>query len=255
MAYFQVTADAYARFMGRFSTPLSLPFAELGLEGVPHGGRVLDVGCGPGILTAELVRRYGEASVSAVDPVETFVTAAAEAFPAADVRLGRAEQLPFDDATFDAALAQLVVHFMADPVAGLREMARVTRPGGRVSACVWDHGGETGPVSGFWRVAKAVDPDLQGEGRLAGSHRGDLTDLLTRVGLREVREVRLTVSVRFASFEEWWAPYTLGVGPAGAHVASLDDAGRERLVAALREEYDAAPFTIDATAWAATGVR
>lgn len=259
MAYFEVSADAYARFMGRFSTPLSVPFADLGLAGVEPGvdpdGRLLDVGCGPGILTAELVRRFGEHRVAAVDPAAAFVDAAAAAFPAADVRRASAEQLPFDDAAFDAALAQLVVHFMADPVAGLREMARVTREGGRVSACVWDHAGETGPLSGFWRVAIAVDPETVGEGQLAGARQGELADLLTRAGLREVRETALTVSVRFETFEDWWTPYTLGVGPAGAHVAGLDDAGRERLVTALREEYGDGPFTIDATAWAGTGVR
>ena len=117
------------------------------------GRRVLDVGCGPGALTAELVRRVGADSVSAVDPSEPFVAAATERHPGVDVRQGSAEQLPFPDDAFDAALGQLVVHFMADPVAGLTEMARVTRRGGVVAACVWDHAGGGGPLSRFWEAA------------------------------------------------------------------------------------------------------
>ncbi len=128
--YFDVSPDAYARFMGRYSEQLAAAFADL--AGVGPGQQALDVGCGPGVLTAELVRRLGPEAVTAIDPSESFVAAVRARWPEADVRLGTAEELPFDDGAFDVALAQLVVHFMADPVAGLKEMARVTRPGGRV---------------------------------------------------------------------------------------------------------------------------
>ena len=140
---FDVRADAYDRFMGRYSTPLAPQFADL--AGVAAGQRVLDVGCGPGALTTELVRRLGGDAVSAVDPSEPFVAAIQQRQPGVTVRQAAAEQLPFPDRTFDAALAQLVVHFMTDPVAGLREMARVTRPGGVVAVCVWDNAGGKGP--------------------------------------------------------------------------------------------------------------
>src|SRR5687768_5463447 len=129
--------------MGRYSVPLAPRFAAFAAVAAPQ--RVLDVGCGPGALTAELVRRLGPAAVSAVDPSEPFVAAARERHPGVDVRRAAAEQLPCGDGEFDAALAQLVVHFMADPVAGIREMARVTREGGVVAACVWDHAGGQGP--------------------------------------------------------------------------------------------------------------
>ena len=125
---FDVGAEAYTRFMGRFSEPLAYEFAER--SSIHPEQRVLDVGCGPGALTAELVRRVGPAQVAAIDPSASFVAAARERFPDVDVREGRAERLPFPDASFDVALAQLVVHFMTDPVAGLAEMRRVTRPGG-----------------------------------------------------------------------------------------------------------------------------
>jgi ubiquinone/menaquinone biosynthesis C-methylase UbiE len=136
---FDVGADAYLRFMGRYSEPLAVQFADL--AGIGRGQRVLDVGCGPGALTAELVSRAGTDAVSAVDPSASFAAAVRERLPGVDVRRSAAERLPFPDDAFDAALAQLVVHFMTDPVAGLREMGRVTRPGGVISACVWDHAG------------------------------------------------------------------------------------------------------------------
>src|SRR5918992_5708725 len=136
---FAAGAQAYDRFMGRYSVPLAPKLADF--AGVDAGQRVLDVGCGPGALTTELVGRVGPAFVAAVDPTEGFVEAARERHPGVDVRVARAEQLPYADDTFDAALAQLVVHFIADPVAGLRDMGRVTREDGVVAACVWDHAG------------------------------------------------------------------------------------------------------------------
>ena len=122
--------------------PLALQFADF--AAVEARQRVLDVGCGPGALTTELVRRLGPGNVSAVDPSEPFVAAAQERHPGVSVQRAVAEELPFEDRAFDAAVAQLVVHFMAHPVTGLREMARVTREDGVVAACVWDHAGSQG---------------------------------------------------------------------------------------------------------------
>ena len=153
---FAVPAAAYDRFMGRYSLPLAPQFAEF--AAVSGGQRVLDVGCGPGALTAELAGRAGPATVSAVDPSEPFVAAARARHPEADIRLASAEDLPFPDGVFDAALAQLVVHFMAEPAAGLAEMARVTRRDGVVAACVWDYSGGRGPLSRFWAAARELDP-------------------------------------------------------------------------------------------------
>src|SRR6188768_3466522 len=151
-----LVADAYDRYMGRYSAPLSPLLADF--AGVESGQRVLDVGCGPGALTAELVQRVGPAAVTAVDPSQPFVDALVERLPGVVVKRAAAEELPFPDASFDAALAQLVVHFMADPVAGIRELGRVTRPGGVVAACVWDFSGG-GPLDVFWSAVHALDPD------------------------------------------------------------------------------------------------
>ncbi|MGH2591448.1 MAG: class I SAM-dependent methyltransferase [Actinomycetota bacterium] len=249
---FIVGADEYDRFMGRYSTPLAPRFADL--AAVQAGQRVLDVGCGPGALTAELVRRLGPDAVSAVDPSEPFVAAARKRHPGVSVQRAAAEELPFGDRAFDAALAQLVVHFMADPVVGLREMARVTRADGVVAACVWDHAGGRGPLSPFWQAARELDPAVEGESQLAGAREGHLGQLFRAAGLREIEKSALSVSVEHPSFEEWWEPFTLGVGPAGAHAAGLDATRQARLRERCRETLPAPPFTVTALAWAARGL-
>ncbi len=237
--------------MGRYSTPLAPQLADF--AGVEGGQRALDVGCGPGALTSELVTRLGAESVAAVDPSESFVTAARERHPGVDVRQAAAEELPFPDGAFDVALAQLVVHFMADPVAGLREMARVTRPGGVVVACVWDLAGGRAPLSLFWTAVRQLDPGADDESEPAGVREGHLAELFKTAGLRDVDDTDLAIRVDHESFEAWWQPYTLGVGPAGAYVAGLDPAAREELKERCRQLAPVAPFTLDAHAWAARG--
>jgi SAM-dependent methyltransferase len=249
---FLVEADAYDRFMGRYSIPLAPLFADF--AGIASGQRVLDVGCGPGALTSELVRRLGPASVWAVDPSESFVNAIGQRQPEIDVRRAAAEALPFDDGSFDASLAQLVVHFMTDPVAGLREMARVSRAGGVVAASVWDFGGRTGPLSDFWEAARDLDPSVVDESMFAGVQVGHLARLFEEAGLGRIEEGTLEVRVEHASFDEWWEPYTLGVGPAGAYVAGLDDGARHRLRERCRTALPSAPFAQTARAWAARGI-
>ena len=246
---FSVAADAYDRFMGRYSTPLAPRFAEF--AGIADGTRALDVGCGPGALSAELVSRA--VVVSAVDPSESFVDAVRARHPGVDVRRASAEELPFGDGEFDATLAQLVVHFMADPVAGLREMARVTRAGGTVAACVWDHAGGGGPLSVFWEAAHELDPDVDDESRLAGARGGHLTELFGAVGLHDIEETAISVDVEHPTFDEWWEPFTLGVGPAGAFVARLDPTRQAQLRDLCRQRLPAAPFTVSARTWAARG--
>lgn len=253
MAKFEGAPGAYVSYMGRFSTPLAPAFAAFALARVDPAQRVLDVGCGPGMLTGELVARHGAERVAAVDPSEDFVRAAAAAHPGVDVRVATAEQLPYDDRGFGAALAQLVVHFMDRPLTGVREMARVTATGGVVAACVWNNGGGEGPLSGFWRVASRLDPDA-GEGSATGSAQGQLVDLFEAAGLDDVREELLPVRVTFDTFEDWWAPFTGGVGSGGKYVASLAAADQERLEGALREKLGPGPLTVAVSAWAALGV-
>jgi SAM-dependent methyltransferase len=249
---FAVAADSYDKFMGRYSTLLAPQFADL--AGVRSGQRVIDVGCGPGALTTELVERLGASNVAAVDPSESFVAAARERHPGVDVQESPAETLPFADGIFDAALAQLVVHFMADPVQGLTEMGRVARAGGVVAACVWDHAGHQTPLAPFWQAVRELDPDEEGEGNFAGAGEGQLTELFHEAGLREIEETALPIHVDHATFEEWWDPFTLGVGPAGAYLKKLDPEHQVELRERARQQLPEAPFTLSARAWAARGL-
>jgi SAM-dependent methyltransferase len=249
---FAVAADSYDRFMGRYSVLLAPQLAAL--ADVAAGQRVLDVGCGPGALTTELVRLVGPGGVTAVDPSEPFVAAVRERHPGVTVEQAAAEQLPFPDDAFDAALAQLVVHFMTDPVAGLQELARVTRTGGVVAACVWDYAGGTSPLSTFWDAARELDPDVDDESSLPGARSGHLTELFEAAGLRDVEEASLEVSIEHPTFEDWWEPYTFGVGPAGAFAAGLDPERQAELRELCRTRLPEAPFVLTASAWAARGV-
>ena len=237
---FNVTGDAYDRFMGRYSRLLAPQLADF--AGIRGGQRTLDVGSGPGALTAELVQRLGADRVTAVDPSPPFVDALHERLPGVSASQASAEELPFADGEFDAAIAQLVVHFMKDPVAGLREMARVTKPGGVVAACVWDHAGERSPLAVFWTAARELDPGARDESALAGAREGHLAELMRDAGLGGIEETLLEVPFGAESFDEWWEPFTLGVGPAGEYLGTLEldrvlmlrDRARELLPAAPR---------------------
>jgi SAM-dependent methyltransferase len=249
---FEVAAEAYDRYMGRYSRLLSGQLADL--AAIQRGRRALDVGCGTGALTGELVGRLGPAAVAAVDPSESFVAATLARYPGVDVRQAPAERLPFASGAFDATLAQLVVHFMKDPVAGITEMARVTRPDGVVAACVWDHGGSQGPLRLFWDAARALDPGVDDESDLPGTREGQLPEIFERAGLRDIEAAALSVSLEHATFDGWWEPFTHGVGPAGDYLASLDADRRTELRERCRAQISAEPFVVAAVAWAARGL-
>src|SRR4051794_28398496 len=169
---FDVAADAYDRFMGRYSRSLAPQLADL--ADVRAGQRALDVGCGPGALTTELVGRLGAEAVAAADPSQPFVEAARQRHPGVEVAVAGAEDLPFEDGAFDVSLAQLVVSFMSDPTAGLAVMGRVTRAGGVVAACVWDLAGGKAPLSPYWRAGVEPDPGAHDQAGLPGARGGHL---------------------------------------------------------------------------------
>lgn len=252
---FDTSGDAYDAFMGRYSRLLAEPFAAF--AGVRPGQRALDVGCGPGALTAELVRRLGAAAVSACDPSPAFVAACAARHPGVDVRPGSAEQVPFDDDAFDVVTAQLVLHFVADPPAAGRELARVTRPGGRIAACVWDFGRGMELLRAFWDAALSLDGSAPDEYRvLRFGREGEITDWLAAAGLSEVAETTLTVRSAYSGFDELWSGLLAGIGPAGGYCVSLPSDHREELRLALRERLGRpdGPFTLEAVARAGRGV-
>jgi len=244
-------ADAYDRFMGRYSKLLAVPFADF--AGLPLDGRILDVGCGPGALTAELARRTRPERVTAVDPSEEFVAALRGRHPEVQVMCASAEDLPFEGGRFDATLAQLVVNVMDDPVAGLREMARVTRHGGVVAACVWDFT-DGGPIGPFWDAAHTLDPEVETGSVCPGSRAGHLAELFRAAGIGDIVDGAVAVDVEHATFEDWWEPFTLGgVAPSGAHVAGLEPDRRTALRELCRERLPEPPFVVSAKAWVARG--
>jgi SAM-dependent methyltransferase len=254
---FRVPAEAYGRHVGRYSEQLAT--ALIAFSGVGPGMRALDVGCGPGALTAALAERLGSANVCGIDPSGVFVEACRVRLPGVDLRVAAAERLPFADGLFDAALTQLVVNFMDDAEAGVRELARVTRSGGIVASCVWDYAGEMTLLRAFWDAVHTVVPErgaTSDEGvlmRWCGE--GELAELWRMVGLRDVRFGPLVVRASYAGFEDLWSPFPTGIGPSGAFCASLDDRRR----AALRDAYRARlgvgdePFELTARAWAVAG--
>jgi ubiquinone/menaquinone biosynthesis C-methylase UbiE len=248
---FASPAEHYDRFMGRYTVPLARALADE--AGVAEGMEVIDVGCGPGGLTSELADRVGAQSVAAIDPAEQFVAACRRRNPGADVRQGVAEALPWEDDAFDAALSCLVIAFMNDADAGLREMARVTMPGGKLGVCMWDIAGDGMTMLHlFWSAMKAVKPEVEGEQRRAGTAEGDIAERLTRAGLRDVAGGALEVSVHYSGFEDFWEPFTFGVGPAGQAFDSLDDDQKAALRQAIRAQLPAGSFSLDARSWYAT---
>ncbi len=247
---FNAPAEGYDRLIGRFLPTLAPALCEV--ADVRRGMRVLDVGCGPGGLTKELVRRG--LNVSAIDPSSPFVDACRQRNPDADVREGFAEQLPFADDSFDATISSLVVGFMSDPAAGIREMSRVTAPGGVVVACTWDRNDMTA-LARFGQAMAALDPSLDGDIKLAGDTKGELRDLFSAAGLADVIEGTLTAVGNYDNFADWWEPFTCGIGPHGAYLQSVDPEHREALRLRCRESFEQpdAPFTLTAVALFASG--
>jgi len=237
--------------MGRWSARL----APLLLDAVALSGprAVVDVGCGTGHLAAAVVARWPACRVLGVDPSPAFVMAAVErlAGTAATVRVGDAMELPVADGSVDAALASLVLNFVPDPRRAASEMARATRTGGVVAASVWDYGGGMGMLRTFWDAVARLDPQSPGQ---AGettplSRSGGLAALWDATGLTDVVEGELTMAMAFTSFDDYWEPFLLGTGPAGAHVDRLSDAGRAALRADLADRLGPGPFELTASAW------
>jgi len=254
---FRASADAYDRHVGRYGSQLASALIEFAR--VEPGMRALDVGCGPGALTAALVERLGTANVCGADPSEPFTKACRARLPGVEVVVATAESLPFAASAFDATLSQLVVNFMRDPEAGVREMEGVTRSGGVVASCVWDYAGEMTLLRAFWDAAREVDPERAAaadEAVVMGwCGERELADLWRSAGLRHVRFGPLLVRAGYASFEDLWSPLPTGVAPSGAFCKSLDQDRRVALRDAYRRHLGVgdAPFELTARAWAVAG--
>lgn len=248
---FDVAAENYDRFMGRYSRLLAPRF--LAFAGVA-AGPVLDVGCGPGSLTAELAARLGASGVAAVDPSEPFVAACRARVPSADVRLAAAEALPFAEASFEGALAQLVLTFVREPSRMTAELSRVVRRGGVVAACTFDAEG-LAIVRTFWQAARRLDPAAPDDASLPFRRMPELVALWEGAGFRDVETGIIELEAAYTGFDDCWTPLTYGIGPAGRYLAAQPE-GRK---AALRDAYlellgkPSGPFALPARAIAVRG--
>lgn len=251
---FLVSGSDYDRFMGRYATPLAPIFADM--AGVTPGMQALDVGCGPGALTSELTLRLGHEATSACDPSPPFVEECQRRNPDVTVKLGRAETIPFADDAFDVSMAQLVFHFVPDPLAAICDMRRVTRPDGTIAACVWDfsHGMEM--LRAFWDAAISVDPTAPDEARtLRFGNAGEIASLFEACGLVVIDEGTLTVTSTYTDFDELWRGFLSGIGPAGSYLINMSASDQWRIHDALSDAIGrpAGSFTLTAVARAATG--
>jgi SAM-dependent methyltransferase len=249
-------ADAYERFMGRWSrllAPALVTFSEVG-----DGDAVLEVGSGTGALSLALRDVVQGGRVTGVDQASDFVRHAAESCddPRVVFEVGDAKALRFSDAAFDKTVSALVMNFIPEPVRALKEMVRVTKPGGVVTAVVWDYAEGMEMLRAFWDEATALDPEslARDEARMPLCRRGELAALFRAEGLTHVEEAALTVPLHFTSFTDYWAPFLLGQGPAGAYVASLSkdrqSALEQRLHGRLAGD---GPIEMTARAWSVKG--
>jgi SAM-dependent methyltransferase len=251
---FSIPPAAYDHYMGRYSrrlAPLLADFAH-----VRQGQHVLDVGCGPGALTAHLAGRVGAGRVAAAEPSPGFARACIERVPGADVRIAPSETLPWSDDNFDVIVSQLVVSFVKDADAAVSEMRRVAVPGGTIAACTWDYAGQMQMLTTFWNAAETIDPEARAEGRTMPYIDPDsLRELWRRAALSDIDTAALVVEVTYADFDDYWEPFLTGAGVGGQYCVSLDAGRRE----ALREECFRAlgepsgSFPLTARSWAVRG--
>jgi SAM-dependent methyltransferase len=252
-------STGYEQFMGRWSrllAPLFISFA-----GIKNGDRVLDVGTGTGSVVAAVEAGIPATEIVAIDPSEAFIAHARKNSKSARTRfeVGDAQALELEDASFDHALALLVMNFIPDHDKAVAEMRRVTRAQGTVSACVWDYDDGMQMLRFFWDEAVRLNPAIEpgDERHMKFSRRGQLGDLWRKAGLVGVREAPLTIEQAYASFDDYWQPFTKGAGPGGAYVVSLPEDRRNQLEGRLRKrllgDRQDGPFTLTARAWCVRG--
>jgi SAM-dependent methyltransferase len=253
-------SEAYERFMGRWSrqlAPLFVTFADL-----RDARAVLDVGSGTGALAAAVAVAAPAAQIVGIDPSTSYIAYARARVPENRVRftVGDAQQLQFANASFDRVVSLLVLNFIPDPAKALTEMIRVTRPGGVVAAAVWDYPDRMQMLRVFWDEAVALDQAVatRDERNMRFSRSGELGAFWRAHGLLEVHEQALTIETRFASFDDYWAPFLGGQGPAGAYAMGLSEGDRAALRASLLRRLsngDASqPIVLEARAWGVKGV-
>jgi SAM-dependent methyltransferase len=231
------SGSAYERYMGRWSRELAPRFLQW-LNAAP-AQRWLDLGCGTGALSAAIAAQAAPRSLTAVDPSPGFLQTARQQLPDnVTLSLGSADAIPLADAAVDVAVSGLVLNFVPDAAAALREMARVTARGGTVAVYVWDYAQKMEMIRRYWDAAALFDPAAgaqhQGE-RFPLCQSEALAGALIDAGLENVEGATLEITMHFSDFDDYWQPFLGGQGPAPAHAMQLDQATRARVRERLRE--------------------
>ena len=253
-------SDAYELFMGRWSRNLAPMFVKF--AAVAERDSVLDIGSGTGALAFTIANAVPSTRVTGVDPSPAYVKFAQSKAPGDRVtfQVGDAQALQLPTASFDKTVSLLVMNFIPDSTKALREMTRVTKPGGVVAAAVWDYGDGMQMLRVFWDEAVALDPAIakRDERNMPLCRRGELAALWKANGLLQVDEQPLTIEMPFESFDDFWKPFLGGQGPAGAYAVSLSEPRRAALEAALRKRLLGSkpdgPFTLQGRVWAVKGI-
>jgi len=247
-------ADSYEQLMGRWSRLLAPVFVEF--AGVHDGAAVLDVGSGTGNLSVAIRKVDPSGKIEGIDLSPPFVDYATKQHADATMhfQVGDAQKLPFPDASFDAALSLLVLNFVPDPALALREMRRVTKPGGTLAADVWDYGGDMEMLRIFNEEVLALDPTYVTDAqRMPLGQPKKLLELFHAAGLDQVEEKAIDTPLHFASFDDYWNPFLLATGPGGAYVAKLTPERRDALAARLHKRLGDGPFDLKGRSWAVKG--
>jgi SAM-dependent methyltransferase len=259
--YHATDGAAYEVFLGRWTRRLAQPLLDF--AAFPEEGRLLDVGCGTGSLAHAMAARWPGRGVIGVDIAVPYVAFARSQHRLDNLTFEQADagKLPYADASFAGAAAQLVLNFVPDAAAALREMKRVTARGGRLVATIWDFRGGLVYQRIFWDTAAGIDPaaaitrDRLFSGALALPD--GLTALFASVGLARVERTSITIRMDYASFEDYWQPLCGGQGPVGTYLAALAADLRARIEQAVGVAYRSGapdgPRSLTATAWAVRG--
>ena len=252
-------AEAYDQLMGRWSRQLAPTFVDF--SGVEDGERILDIGCGTGSLMQSLLEHGKPSEVVGIDQASPYIEYGRQKLtnPKASLREADVQDLPFADDTFDRCLSLLVINFIPNARQATKEMYRVTRPGGVVTAAVWDYGDGMEMLRIMWDTAITLDPDAEPrhERNMPYCRQGELAALWMESGFQSVEEGSLTATVEFSSFDDYWTPFLTGVGPSGSYVSGLSNelqmALRERLRNRLAPNRVDSPIALQVRAWAARG--